>query len=138
MGVGGNDNGLPYTCGYLGLFENMGAQGVQKTVAQMRAMFQSASPIDPQVRAQVDYDRVLSAPPNSVTDSPGAVWDTAIWDTAIWDGEPPSEVVSRWVSIGRTGHSVAPEVQLTFGVTRTPEVELVSIDTTFHVGAMVT
>jgi hypothetical protein len=43
----------------------------------------------------------------------------------------------RWTATGVTGTTIAPELQITFGSTVTPQVELVAIDAEFHVGAVV-
>ena len=65
------------------------------------------------------------------------VWDVRKWDIAKWDIGGAVTTNSLWTSVGKTGHVVAPEVQLTFGYAAVPVVELVSIDVEFHVGARV-
>jgi hypothetical protein len=137
MEVGGSDDGAPYTCTYLGLHEQLGVQGRQKTLLQMRAVFLAGSPVRPQLSALTDYDETLSAPPSSVADFASATWDGALWDVDKWDAATDLVIDATWTSIGKTGFSVAPELQITYGVTPTPLVELVSIDAEFIVGAMV-
>jgi hypothetical protein len=41
------------------------------------------------------------------------------------------------VAIGTTGYVVAPEMQITYGVTPRPSLALVSVDVQFAAGAMV-
>lgn len=134
--VEGNDNGVLYTCVYLGQHETLGVGGMQKTVHQMRAIFDAKTLISPSVTAKVDFDTTISPPPNSVADIAGSSWDTAVWDASEWDGDISSEN-ARWRAIGRTGYTFAPEVQLSFGVPAKPDAELVSIEATFTVGALV-
>jgi len=64
-------------------------------------------------------------------------WDSGLWDTAIWDADSVIVNEANWTATGVTGSTIAPELQLTFGITPTPFVELVAIDAEFHVGAMV-
>lgn len=138
MDIGGNDDGAVYTCAYLGLHDDMGLPGRQKTATQMRAIFQSATPINPRVSAQVDFGREIGPPPSSPPDFTVGLWDIGKWDQAAWDVYPIKENLGNWSSVGRTGYTIAPSVQLTFGTTGPPLTELVSINATFRVGAMVT
>lgn len=139
MQDGGSDDGLPYTCAYLGQHESLGRPGVEKFVGQANAVFQAATSIAPYVSAQVNYSKELGAAPNSAPDgeTPSA-WDTALWDSAIWDGGLSRQTSSAWSAVGRTGYALAPEVQLTIGSTTAPDVELVEVNVTYQAGAMVT
>jgi hypothetical protein len=137
MDSSGSDNGTPYTCVYLAQGDAMGAYGVKKTVRQMRAMFQTGSPIAPQLSALADFRADVSAPPSSVEEYTTDEWDSGLWDTAVWDADAVFVNEANWTATGVTGSTIAPELQLTFGVTPTPQVELVAIDAEFHVGAMV-
>jgi len=138
MDAGGSDGGAIYTAAYLGQFEHMGVYGQTKTIRQMRAMFQTGTPINPQLLAKADYNETLASPPSSPANYTTDAWDSGLWDTAIWDATTSAHNEATWVSIGVTGKMIAPELQLTFGVTPTPSVELVAIDAQFHVGAAVT
>lgn len=139
MDSGGSDNGNIYTALYLGQHEHMGAYGRKKSVRQMRAMFQTGSAINPQVSALADYSEATSAPPSiALASSSTVVWDSALWDVALWDGGATVTMnEGRWTATGVTGTTIAPELQITFGSTVTPQVELVAIDAEFHVGAVV-
>ena len=138
MEEGGSDNGAMYTCTYLGQHDDFGATAMQKTVTQMRPVFQSANPINPQLSAIADYDETLPAPPSSGPDFSLGVWDEGLWDVAFWDSGSTSVAAAQWTAIGATGYVIAPLLQLTFGVTPAPRVELVAIDAAFHVGELVT
>ena len=136
---GGSDNGTPYTSVYLGKAEGMGAHGLQKTIVQMRATFRAKTRIAPQVSAKVDYDLTVSSPPNAGVDSGlGSIWGVSVWGAAKWGGSAVTSTQALWASVGRTGYAIAPEVQVTVGSIAKPNVELVGVDATFHVGAMVT
>lgn len=140
MDSGGTDNGAIYTALYLGQHEQMGVYGRTKTVRQMRAMFQTGTSALAQVRALADYSETTTAPPPvSAAISTAPKWDVAKWDAAKWDGGVAVTMnEGRWTAIGVTGSVIAPELQITFGGTVTPQVELVAIDAEFHVGASVT
>jgi len=133
----GSDDGDIYTCVYLGQAEGMGVYGRQKTVRQMRAMFQTGSPINPQLTAKANFREDVSSPPSSPDNYTADMWDSGLWDTAIWDADAVIVNEANWTSTGITGSVIAPELQLSFGITPTPQVELVAIDAEFHVGAMV-
>lgn len=138
MDVTGSDDGTQYTAAYLGQHEGLAAPGVEKTVLQMRPIIQSGLPVDPYVSVATDYSLQLSDAPTPVTPSNAALWDSAIWDTSTWDGVGDTTVSGRWRSVGRTGRTVAPEMQITFDEAVTPDIELVAIDATYEVGAVVT
>lgn len=137
MEVGGSDNGSIYTCAYLGQAEDFGAPGVQKTVLQARPIVLQSTTSIPQLTFQANYAEVMSSPPSSAVNTATSAWDGALWDTGIWDSDSASSVAGNWVAIGRTGYVLAPELQLTYGVTPTPSLSLVAIDVQFSTGAVV-
>ena len=137
MDATGADGGTPYTALYLGHHEHLGAYGVQKTVLQARAMFQVGSPINPRLKVLANFSEAISAPPASPMNYTTDSWDAGLWDVALWDAAAIVTTSANWTGIGVTGSVIAPELQLTFGVSPTPQVELVSIDVEFRAGAMV-
>lgn len=140
MQTTGADAGSPYTCSYLGQFEGLGLPGVQKTVLQARPVFISNTPIIPKLTMKADYDETLSSAPNALVYSGEAGWDVSLWDDGLWDaiGELAVQASdSQWTGIGVTGYAHAPELQLTFGSTLSPDVEYIGADVTFRTGAMV-
>ena len=137
MDAGGSDDGTAYTAVLLGQHEHLGIYGRQKTVRQMRAMFQTGSPINPSLSASANFREEVSTPPASVLNYTTDTWDSGLWDTAFWDADAVIANEANWTATGVTGSVLAPELQMTFGVTPTPLVELVAIDVEFHVGAMV-
>jgi len=89
-----------------------------------------------QLSATVNYVITLPTPPNAGPD-PGVLdlWDEGLWDDAEWDaGTPPAPTIRNtgWVSIGQTGFSHAPIVQVTVAQQARPEVDLISIAATFE------
>jgi hypothetical protein len=113
------------------------------TWRQSRASFsaRAGEPFVPQLSATTDYVVVLPQPPLAGPD-PGLLdlWDQGLWDDAIWDaGTPPRPVVRNtgWVSIGMTGFSHAPIVQVTVAQQAKPEVDLISIAATYERDAVV-
>jgi len=138
MEVSGSDNGTPYTCKYLGHHEGLAVPFMQKTALQAQLVFSNATPVAPLAFATSDYSEALQTPPASVAEYGGAVWDVGLWDDAVWDGGTSGmPYVSLWTSIGVTGYSLAPEVQLTFGVSIAPEAELVAFNMTYTAGGLV-
>ena len=137
--TGASDDDNVYTAVFIGSAEDMTAKGVEKTVAQMRATFRTSTEIEPYVSAKINYDEIPSAPPSASTvigEAP--LWGFAVWGVSKWGGTPTATAKAFWRAVGRTGFVAAPEVQITFGGGVRPNVELVSIDATFHIGALVT
>ncbi len=137
MDASGSDAGSIYTALYLGQHEAMGVQGREKTVLQMQAMFQTGTPINPQLSALSDFSEATSSAPSSPANFTTDTWDSGLWDTAVWNATTTTENSARWTAAGVTGRTIAPELQLTFGITPTPVVELVAIDAQYRIGAVV-
>jgi len=134
----GYDDGLPYTCTLVGGWEVFQSPSQTITWKQARASFsaRAGEPFVPQLGGTTDYVISLPTPPSAAPD-PGLLdlWDQGLWDQALWDASTPSTPVVRntgWVSIGVTGFSHAPVVQVTMAQNAKPEVELISIAGTFE------
>ena len=104
---------------------------------QARPVLLQSTASNPQMTFQPNYAEELASPPSSATNTATSAWDGALWDTGIWDSDSASMVSAEWMAIGRTGYVLAPELQLTYGVTPTPSLSLVAIDVQFTVGAIV-
>lgn len=138
MDVGGNDDGSPYTAAYAGAFDHLDAPGMTKTVTMARTIFRTASPAIPRVSCSknyaTDFPSVPSSPANYTTDE----WDSGEWDESLWDsGAAQALFNSEWVGIGQTGYVISPQVQLTFGITPLPRVELVAFDLAYEMGGVI-
>jgi hypothetical protein len=134
----GYDDGLPYVAILVGGWEMFQSASQTVTWRQARASFATRGnqPFQPQLSTTTDYVITLPPVPPAGAD-PGVLdlWDSGLWDTARWDsGVPPPLVVRNtgWVSIGQTGFSHAPIVQVTVGQSARPEVDLISIAATFE------
>lgn len=133
---GGSDDGEPYVCTAVGLFEHLRAVAAAKNVQMARATFISSEPFTAKVSVSVDYQVDLPAAPDAVQVADPDTWDNGLWDVAKWSAGANPIVQTKWRSIGRTGFSVAPQVQITCGSGTTPDAELVSIDVTYQVGGI--
>lgn len=128
--IGGNDQGNPFVCSFVGGWEVFGMPPNMVDWKQGRLTFQSTthSPIMPQLTAAVDYNYVLPPPPNSMPDAGGlSTWDNGAWDSATWDANVPQispTLTTYWVSIGALGHSHAPIVQVTVSQGSKPDIQL--------------
>jgi hypothetical protein len=134
----GLDDGLPYVATMVGGWEMF--QSPPNTVVwhQARAAFSAnlGEPFIPQLSACTDYVVTIPQPPPSGAD-PGLaeVWDQGRWDEMRWDQNAPQAPTMRnsmWVSIGATGFSHAPVVQVTVAQQARPQVELVAIGALFE------
>jgi hypothetical protein len=134
----GYDDGVPYVCSLVGGWEMFQSPSQTAVWHQARASFTAGSlePFKPQIAACTDYVIALPQPPNPGPD-PGVldVWDQGLWDEALWDQPSvgaPSVQNTMWVSVGATGFSHAPVVQVMVAQSAKPNVELISIAATFE------
>jgi hypothetical protein len=138
----GYDDGVPYVATLVGGWEMFQAPPETITWRQARAAFSASAgqPFQPQISATTDYVVTLPQPPAPGPD-PGLaeVWDQGLWDVARWDQPSVGIPVVRntgWVSIGMTGFSHAPVVQVTVAQQAKPSVDLISIAATFETGGV--
>lgn len=134
----GYDDGASYTCTMVGGWEVFQSPSQTITWKQARASFSArgGEVFIPQLGGTTDYVVTLPTPPSAAPD-PGILdlWDQGLWDDATWDSGTPTVPVIRntgWVSIGLTGFSHAPVVQVTMAQVAKPEIELISIAGTFE------
>ena len=147
------DERKPYVCSYVGGWEVFGSPPNVFTLRQARCSFNSRAqePFIPQVTAAVNYVwEPLPAPPDPGPD-PGIL---EVWDEGLWGGEsaaipipppnvqppqagrarwdqpapvPPNTRSTFWVSIGETGYSHAPIVQVQIDQASKPVVEMLGV-----------
>ena len=126
----GYDNGVPYVATLVGGWEMFSSPSQTITWRQARASFsaRAGEPFQPQLSATIDYVITVPPPPNAGPD-PGLLdlWDEGLWDAALWDATAPTPTVrnTMWVSIGMTGYSHAPVVQVTVAQNARPIVDLI-------------
>jgi hypothetical protein len=135
--VTGADQGTPYTATCVWLFDPLKASASLKTCLLMRAVLRAAASLLPQLSLQADYVLSLPAAPNDAGLPVGSVWGAAIWGVSAWGGAISLSVFKDWQSVGGSGYSVAPAVQITSGSIVAPTVELVQVDMTYEQGELV-
>lgn len=135
---GGSDDGAIYVCRMALPFDHLGKPAQLKTLKQARATFRGSSRFKAQLSCSVNYAQTFPSPPSSVDNYSVDVWDVGLWDVMVWDAELTESVTStRWVSLHGVGFVHALQLQMTFGITPTPSLELSSIDITFEAGSVV-
>jgi hypothetical protein len=134
----GTDDGIPYVHSVVGGWEMFQSPSQTVVWRQALATFTSreGEPFNPQITACLNYIVELPPPPVPGPD-PGTedVWDEGQWDEALWDQESTRTASVRstgWVSVGMTGYSHAPVVQVMVAQTAKPSVELVSITAVYE------
>lgn len=136
MEASGSDDGSPYVAAYVGSFDHLRAAGAVKTVHSARTIFNAGSDIAPQISISKNYAISLPSPPNSIADFTSDEWDVGLWDVAVWDAGASRTTKTQWHSIGQSGFAVAPQLQMTVGISPTPKVDLVAIDLIYEIGAV--
>jgi hypothetical protein len=134
----GYDDGDPYVATLVGGWDTFKSGSAMTVWHQARAVFTAANrePFQPQLDATTDFVITIPSPPAPGAD-PGVadVWDEGLWDDALWDAPSLGRASMRntmWVSIGKTGFSHAPIVQITVAQEAKPNVELIAIGTIFE------
>ncbi|RUZ76920.1 hypothetical protein EN943_15685 [Mesorhizobium sp. M7A.F.Ca.US.006.01.1.1] len=136
--VSGNDDGMPYTATAVGLFDHLKAPARDKIIHMARTVFLASRKFLAKLSVSTNYQVSLPSPPASVADDVTLdEWDTGLWDVALWDAGTTKTVSTKWTSVGQSGFSIAWQLQVTCGVTPTPDAELVAIDMTYEVGDVV-
>jgi hypothetical protein len=135
----GYDDGVPYVATMVGGWEMFSSPSQTITWKQARASFTARNnePFIPQIAAATDYSLTnLPTPPPAGIDPGGEdVWDQGLWDTALWDAPALARPAVRntgWVSVGQTGFTHAPVLQITVAQQVRPVVELIAISATFE------
>lgn len=136
--AGGNDEGQPYTATYLPLFNDLQTPGQRKFAKMARVVKRSSFPTDEVIQARFDWDMRLPTSPNPAVLPPASVWDLGIWDESAWDEKRGTFVTANWRSIGGTGSAMSVVIQATSGGEVPIDLEIVRIDVTYEVGAIVT
>jgi hypothetical protein len=136
MEVGGSDDGTPYVCTYVGLPDHLKSPGAIKIVHSARSVFLSNVPFSAKVSMSVNYNITLPTPPASVANFTTDNWDEGLWDVAKWDSAGVGTVQTKWVSVGKSGFIVSPQIQITCGVTPFPRTELIAFDVLFERGGV--
>jgi hypothetical protein len=138
----GSDNGAQYVFRWSLLPDHLGSPGQIKTVALARATFRSLRPFNTKLDVATDYGRDFEIAPDVYQiETEGALWDLAQWDVSLWDNDDDSEAkvtaTTYWRAINRSGIVVGPQVQISLGSPRKPDVEFVSFDAIYDVGGTV-
>lgn len=134
--TGGNDNSSPYTAKVALAFNHLGAPGTHKTMTMARVVAKGTPRFAPKLSASVDYNVAFPTDPSSPANFNTSLWDSAVWDASLWDGTSDETIVTRWASIGKTGFAFSPQIQVTSGISPTPNFEIISIETLYEGGSV--
>lgn len=144
METTGRDNDLNYTVQICLAFDHLGKIAQRKSVHMSRTTWDARTKFDPRLSVAADYDEDFPPAPNAAAESTAtpAIWGTGVWGVSRWGDAPGSEldrkvVTTRWRSTPAAGFTFAPQVQVTVGSSRTPDVELIQIDVLYEDGAIV-
>lgn len=136
--IGGSDEGQPYTATFLPLFTDLGTPGQRKFASLARVVKRSSFPTDERIAARFDWNLSEPTPPNPAAVPGVSLWDAGIWDESRWDEQRGAFVTSEWRGIGGSGSAMSVIMQATSGGAIPIDLEIVRIDCTYQLGAIVT
>jgi hypothetical protein len=136
--VTGTDNGVPYTSVCIPQFDALKTPLNLKTSLLMRATIKAPSPVLPRLSLQSDFTVNLPAAPAPAVISEAGVWGGAVWDESTWGESEEPNTYREWQSVGGSGCSIAPGIQITSGSLAPADVELVQVEMTYDLGDIVT
>jgi len=135
---GGDDNGSPYEFIYIQHFDHLKAPAVNKHALMARTTFRASQPFNAKISVSTDYTVKLPAAPPASGAVVGDVWGaTSLWGTAIWGAGGILTTTTKWVSIGKNGFAIAPQIQITSGSATAPDAELIAFDLLYEPGGVV-
>jgi hypothetical protein len=134
----GTDNGDPYYVTIAHAFQVFKKPNRIKEAQMMRATFRASTPFIPKYSVSSNF--VLTPPnfPNAAIDPANDdLWDVGLWDVAEWDASGTFMLISTWKSVYGTGYSLSPVIQITISSAAKPDIEHVSTDLEYNIGAKV-
>lgn len=134
--AGGTDDGAPYQCTFIGLYDHLSSPAATKTANMARTSWLYRKPFNARVSISTDYTAKLPAYPPAAQHPSLDVWDVGKWDFALWDAGTALKLVTSWVSVSGQGFALAPNIQMTCSHAGPPEAELVSVDLLYEQGGM--
>lgn len=132
--VTGSDEGAPYVCKSLPLFDGLDVPASVKVLKMGRAVTRASYEAKLQLSGHSNFKVGFPAPPSQQTIPTGNEWDNGVWGESVWDAERGSIVAGDWVSLGNLGHDVSVGAQVTSGALVPIDVELIRVDVTYGVG----
>lgn len=137
--VTGADLGAPYTGVMMPRFSDFGSPN-QKQAVHARVTARGSLPVDPALSCAADYDATIPSAPSGATEAADAsIWDEAVWNVATWGtaalAAKPS--ISEWQGVAANGMALAPILQVTSSRTAKPDMEVISLDLVYEVGAVI-
>lgn len=135
---GGADQESVYTATCVPLFDPLKTPASLKTGMLARATLLSPYAVEATVSFQHDFMVNLPSPPDDIVVPSGSLWGVGVWGVSQWGAAAVKQTFQDWRSVGGSGYSIAPAVQISSGSIVPPDVELVAIDLTYDLATVVT
>lgn len=132
--VTGSDQGATYTALCIPLFSDMGNPASMKIANTARAVLLAPYPVNDRITMQSDFVLAVPPAPDAAPIVDASVWGLGVWGTAKWGSEATKRAFQNWRSVGGSGSTMAPALQITCGSVPPPRVDLVRIDVTAQTG----
>jgi len=143
--VGGNDDGAAYVSKLSWFPASLGNPNAFKMVSSLKASFISAVPFIPQVSLSMDYDIEFPVAPEAASSTLAGsnTWGNAVWGVSAWGEDGLDGYVNRphfttgWVSQGKSGNTLSPQIQITNNSPRRPDAELLLMEAMIEQGGVI-
>lgn len=132
--VTGADQGMPYVCVCVPLFDDCKSPAALKQMTLARMTYRAAAPAVTKMSAQYDFDVNLPTPPNSFANSASSVWGGGVWGEAVWAEPVAQSTYGEWQSVNGAGYALAPAGQITSGNLSAPDLDMIRIDAIYEIG----
>lgn len=135
--VTGVDEGIPFTAACVPQFLDMGSSASRKVATIGRAVLRGSTPVNAQITAYSEYLVNLPSPPDAQPIATDSVWGGATWGVSAWGGKAEKKTQTEWRSVGTSGYSIAPGIQVTSGSIVALDNELVRLELLYNMAEAV-
>lgn len=133
--ITGIDDDMPYSGVLLPRFDTFN-RSEEKQALSCRLNALRRSPVSFQLFCNSDWQTDLPTVLNADPDFDAGLWDVGLWDIALWDSAEERVRLSNWETVAANGYSLSPGLQITSGRLTQPDIEVISMELLYMLGAV--
>lgn len=135
-GVGGDDNGTPYTAIWVPKFSDYGAPEVKFPI-RTALVTRSAASFDFSAQVFSNYTVGEISSPSAIPEpATSSAWGSGAWGTMVWGDGGTKVSQQKWKAVRGRGFALAPAFAITIFQTPTPVVEVTNAHVRYEVGSV--